>query len=96
MLSARFDDPFVSVGDHVTARLRMAVRSQVRSTLQRWNGSAWISVKWVFLTQGTGSYTFTATTRGVVGWRFVIPATISPAGLPVAGISSGPFYYKAI
>ena len=55
-----------------------------------------MNVKWVYLTQGTGSYTFTATTRGVVGWRFVIPASISPAGLPVAGLSSGPFYYKAI
>jgi len=96
VLSARFDDPYVRFGDHVTVRLTTAVRSQVRTTLQRWNGSAWVNVKWVYLTQGTGSYTFTATTRGVVGWRFVIPASISPAGLPVAGLSSGPFYYKAI
>jgi hypothetical protein len=93
--SARFDDPYVSVGDRVTARVSMALRSQVRSTLQRWSGSAWVNVKWVYLTQGTGVYTFTATTRGVVGWRFVIPASTSPEGLPVAGTLSGPFYYKA-
>lgn len=95
VVSARFDDPYVSPGDKVTARLTMAVRSNVRTTLQRWNGSAWVDVKWVYLTDGTGSYTFTAG-AGVVGWRFVIPATTSPAGLPVAGTSSGPFYYKAV
>jgi hypothetical protein len=95
VVSARFDDPYIAVGQHVTARLTMAVHSSVRSTLQRWTGSSWVDVKWVYLSEGTGSYTFTATRRGVVGWRFVIPATTSPEGYPVAGTSSGPFYYKA-
>jgi hypothetical protein len=95
VVSARFDDPYISVGQHVTAQLTMAVRSNVRTTLQRWNGSSWVNVKWVYLHDGTGSYTFTATRRGVFGWRFVIPATVSPEGYPVAGTSSGPFYYKA-
>jgi hypothetical protein len=95
VVSARFDDPYVKVGQRVTARLTMAVPSRVRTTLQRWNGSTWVNVKYVYLTRGTGSYTFTATRRGVVGWRFVIPATTAPSGLPVAGTSSKPFYDKA-
>jgi len=95
VLSARFDDPYVRVGQRVTARLTMAVPSRVRTTLQRWNGATWVNVKYVYLTRGTGSYTFTATRHGVVGWRFVIPSTTAPTGLPVAGTSSKPFYFKA-
>jgi outer membrane protein assembly factor BamB len=85
----------VRKGQHVTARLTMAARNSVRTTLQRWNGSAWVNVKWVYLKNGTGSYTFVAATKGTVRWRFVVPASTSPEGLPVGGVTSAAFSYNA-
>ena len=49
-------------------------------------------MKWVYLTHGIGSYTFTAIQRGTVGYRFVIPASTTSSGLPVGGATTAPFY----
>ena len=72
----------------------MAAKNSVRTTLQRWNGSAWISIKWVYVQNGAGSYTFTAS-EGTVRWRFVVPASTAPNGLPLAGTTTVSFTYTA-
>jgi hypothetical protein len=92
VLSSRFLDPTAVRGQKVTARLWVSPASAVTAYLQRWTGKAWIGVKEVKLTKGVGQYTFTAVIRGTVPYRYVIPGTKAPNGLPVAGVITAPFY----
>jgi hypothetical protein len=41
-----------------------------------------------------GSYTFTAS-EGIARWRFVVPTSTAPNGLPLAETTSVPFTYTA-
>lgn len=91
LLSARFTDNTATYGQKVTASLRVAPAAAPLATLQRWNGTTWAGVKQVRLSQGAGSYTFTATQRGTTSYRFIVPNT-TYAGRPIAGIVTGTFY----
>ena len=92
VVSAHFTDPSAYRGQKVTAALRVLPAGTQRATLQRWTGTDWVNMKWVYLTDGIGSYTFTAVQRGTVGYRFVIPASTTSSGLPVGGATTAPFY----
>jgi hypothetical protein len=74
VLSAGFTDSTATVGQRITAKLRISPAANVRTTLQRWDGTAWRDVKWVSLTSGSGSYTFTAAQRGRFAYRFLVPS----------------------
>jgi hypothetical protein len=93
VVSARFTDPYAYGGQKVTAALRVLPAGTQRATLQRWTGTRWVDMKWVYLRAGLGSHTFTAVQRGVVGYRYVIPAGTA-GGLPVEGTTTAPFYLK--
>ncbi|TDU84295.1 hypothetical protein EV138_6766 [Kribbella voronezhensis] len=73
-VSGRFLDPTAGYGQKVTAHVAIAPPASVPSTLQRWDGTAWRNLKYVQLTKGAGNYTFTATQRGRVAYRFLVPA----------------------
>lgn len=90
VMSAKFVDPTATYGQKVTAALRITPPGAVRTTLQRLDGKTWVSVKWVYLKAGAGSYTFTAVRRGAVAYRFVVPA-FTYAGRPIAGVTTGSF-----
>ena len=83
VLSAGFTDSTATVGQRVTARVRISPAANVRTTLQRWDGVAWRDLKWVYLVSGAGSYTFTAAQRGRFAYRFLIP-NFTYAGRPVS------------
>jgi hypothetical protein len=85
--TAKFADNTATVGQKVTAMVGVSPASGVRTTLQRWNGSAWVGVKYVTLSKGNGSYTFTATTRGTTAYRFLVPST-TYGGLPISWIAT--------
>ncbi len=72
---AKFSANVVNLGQSVTASLYVAPATNVRTTLQRWNGKAWVGVKDVVLSGGRGSYTFKTTARGTTAYRFFIPST---------------------
>jgi hypothetical protein len=72
---AKFSANVVSLGQSVTASLYIAPATNVRTTLQRWNGKAWVGVKDLVLAKGTTSYTFKTTARGTTAYRFFIPST---------------------
>jgi len=74
VLSAGFTDSTATMGQRVTAQLRISPAANVRTTLQRWDGVAWRDLKWVDLKSGSGSYTFTATQRGRFAYRFLVPS----------------------
>jgi hypothetical protein len=76
VLSAGFTDSTATVGQRITARVRISPAANVRTTLQRWDSVAWRDLKWVYLTSGSGSYTFTAGQQGRSGYRFVVPSFI--------------------
>ena len=57
--------------------------ANVRTTLQRWDGTAWRDLKYVYTTNGVGNYTFTATQRGRYAYRFLVPA-LTYAGRPLS------------
>jgi hypothetical protein len=86
--TAKFYDPTVAPGQPATIALAVGPANNVRATLQRWNGKAWVSIKWVYLTKGVARYTFPAPGRGNTAYRFVVPPT-TYNGLPVAGITTG-------
>jgi hypothetical protein len=86
--TAKFYDPTVAPGKPATIALAVGPANNVRATLQRWNGKAWVSIKWVYLTKGVARYTFSAPGRGNTAYRFVVPPT-TYNGLPVAGITTG-------
>jgi hypothetical protein len=73
-VTASFNDSTAYYGQKVTARVGLTPKANVRTTLQRWDGTAWRNLKWVYTSSGTGSYTFTAVQRGRVSYRFVVPA----------------------
>jgi hypothetical protein len=73
VLSAGFTDSTATVGQRITARVRISPAANVRTTLQRWDGAAWRDLKWVYLASGSGSYTFTAAQRGRFAYRFLVP-----------------------
>ncbi|MGC4940195.1 hypothetical protein [Kribbella sp. DT2] len=73
--TAKFSANVVTLGQNVTATLAIAPATNVRTTLQRWNGKAWVGVKDLILAQGKSSYTFKTTARGTSAYRFFIPST---------------------
>ena len=75
--TAKFVDRTASYGQKVTAQIQVSPTSIARATLQRWNGSSWVSVKYVSLSSGKGSYTFTANIRGTTSWRFWVDGVTS-------------------
>jgi hypothetical protein len=82
-VAASFADPTVAYGQRVTARVSIAPPANVRTTLQRWDGTAWRDLKWVYTSNGAGSYTFTATQRGRFAYRFLVPS-FTYAGRPLS------------
>lgn len=87
---ASFVDATASYGQRVTARLTVSPPVNVRTTLQRWTGSQWVSLKWVYLRNGSGSFTFTAAQRGRTAYRFIVP-TSTYAGRPIATTATAGF-----
>ncbi|TDO33253.1 hypothetical protein EV643_13351 [Kribbella sp. VKM Ac-2527] len=81
--AASFADPTVAYGQRVTARVSIAPPATVRTTLQRWDGTAWRDLKWVYTSNGAGSYTFTSTQRGRFAYRFLVPS-FTYAGRPLS------------
>jgi hypothetical protein len=73
-VSASFADSTAYYGQKVTARVNITPSADVRTTLQRWDGTAWRNLKWVYTGKGAGSFTFSAVQRGKVSYRFVVPA----------------------
>jgi hypothetical protein len=82
-VTASFNGSTAYYRQKVAARVGLNPKANVRTTLQRWDGTAWRNVKWVYTSSGAGSYTFTAIQRGKVSYRFVVPA-FSWYGWPVA------------
>jgi hypothetical protein len=66
--TAKFYDPTV------------APANNVRATLQRWNGKAWASIKWVYLTKGVARYTFPAAAAAIRRTAFFSNAARCPPG----------------
>jgi hypothetical protein len=91
-VTAGFVDSTATRGQKVTAKLQVLPAGSQRATLQRWTGTAWVGLKWVYLAGGVGSYTFTAVQPGTVAYRYVVPASVAPNGLPVAATTTKPFY----
>ncbi|MFC0626496.1 hypothetical protein [Kribbella deserti] len=87
---ARIDYPSATYGSKVSALLGVAPGTNARATLQRWNGTSWVSVKWVQLTNGSGSYSFTAAPRGVSAFRYIVPGAFF-AGRYISGITTETF-----
>lgn len=83
----RFSVPRPRYKQRVTASVRIWPARNTTATLQRWNGRAWVSVKYVALRNGSGSYAFTALMKGSYGYRVVVP-TVSYAGKPVLGYAT--------
>ncbi|WP_328988699.1 hypothetical protein OG394_20975 [Kribbella sp. NBC_01245] len=88
--TARIDYPQATYGRKVSALLTVAPGTNVRATLQRWNGSTWANVKWVYTKNGVGSYSFTAAPRGVHAFRYVVPGAYY-AGRYITGITTPTF-----
>jgi hypothetical protein len=86
--TAKFYDPTVAPGTPATIALAVGPANNIRTTLQRWNGKVWVSIKWVYLNKGVARYTFPAPGRGNTAYRFLVPPT-TYNGLPVAGITTG-------
>ncbi|WP_143465885.1 hypothetical protein [Kribbella sp. ALI-6-A] len=72
---AKFSANVVTLGQSVTAGLYIAPETGIRTTLQRWNGKAWVGVKDIVLSKGRGAYTFKTTARGTTAYRFFVPST---------------------
>jgi hypothetical protein len=86
--TAKFVDTTVAPGKPAVVRIGVLPANNIRTTLQKWNGKAWVAVKWVYLGKGVGQYTFPAPAAGNHAYRFVVPPT-TVNGLPVAGITTG-------
>ncbi|MFC0629202.1 hypothetical protein [Kribbella deserti] len=87
--TARIDYPQATYGRKVTALLTVAPGTNVRATLQRWNGTAWANAKWIYTQNGSGSYSFTAAPRGVSAFRYVVPGGYF-AGRYITGVTTQP------
>jgi hypothetical protein len=83
----RFSAPVVGYRQRVTASVRIWPAVHTTATLQRWNGRAWVSVKYVAVRNGVGSYQFTALMKGSYGFRFVVPS-VRYAGRTVTGYTT--------
>jgi hypothetical protein len=73
--TAKFSANVVNAGQNVTASLSLTPATNIRTTLQRWNGKAWVGVEDIVLSNGRGTYTFKTTTRGTTAYRFFVPST---------------------
>jgi hypothetical protein len=82
-VAGSFADPTIKYGQRATTRVTIAPPANVRSTLQRWDGKAWRDLKWVDITRGSGSYSFTSTQRGRYAYRFLVPS-FTYAGRPLS------------
>ncbi|ONI71531.1 hypothetical protein BWI15_15240 [Kribbella sp. ALI-6-A] len=91
---ASFADPTVKLGQPARARISVSPAVNVRTTLQRWDGTAWRDLKWVYLSSGWGDYTFAATQRGSYAYRFLVPS-FTYGGLPLAWQVSPTFVLTA-
>jgi hypothetical protein len=92
VLSARFLDPTAVYGQKVTASLAVVPARGQRATLQyRDTAGVWRSMKWVYLSPGQGSYTFTAVRRGTTAYRFVLPPLRLSDEWRVDGVVSASF-----
>ncbi|GAA1551108.1 hypothetical protein GCM10009741_64490 [Kribbella lupini] len=91
---ASFADPTVTLGQPARARISVSPAANVRTTLQRWDGTAWRDLKWVDLTSGWGDYTFVATQRGSHAYRFLVPS-FTYGGRPLAWQVSPTFVLTA-
>ena len=69
----------------MTTRVRWCrLPANVRTTLQRWERPRpGADLKWVATSNGSGSYTFTATQRGSYAYRYLAPA-FSYGGRPLS------------
>ncbi|QNE20549.1 hypothetical protein F1D05_24855 [Kribbella qitaiheensis] len=70
------------------ASIRLGPANNVRTTLQKWDGKAWVSVKWVYVGNGAGQFTFPSPPRGSYACRFVVPSSTFN-GLVIGGITTG-------
>jgi len=92
VLSARFLDPTAVYGQKVTAYLAVSPALRQRATLQyRDSAGVWRSMKWVYLSAGKGSYTFTAVRRGTTAYRFILPPVRISDEWRVDGVVTAPF-----
>ncbi|WP_432941889.1 hypothetical protein ACQPXM_34540 [Kribbella sp. CA-253562] len=91
---ASFADPTVKLGQPARARISVSPAVNVRTTLQRWDGTAWRDQKWVDLKSGWGDHTFAATRRGSSAYRFLVPSS-TYGGLPLAWQVSPTFVLTA-
>jgi hypothetical protein len=91
---ASFADPTLKLGQPARARISVSPAVNVRTTLQRWDGTAWRDLKWVYLTSGWGDYTFAATQRGSYAYRFLVPS-FTYGGLPLTWQVSPTFVLTA-
>ncbi len=82
-----FSAPVARMRQQVTASVRVWPARNVRTTFQRWNGRGWVSVKYVGVRNGVGSYRFTALMRGSYGFRFVVPP-VTYAGRTISGYAT--------
>ena len=84
-LGARFLDPSVPYGARASAFLAVAPGGSQRALLQyRTANGLWRGLTYKTLASGRGTATFTWLHRGSTAFRWYVPASISPARLPVA------------
>jgi hypothetical protein len=88
--AARFVDHTATYRQRVTATLDVGPETDSWTMLQRWTGRAWVNVVRMPLRDGRASYGFTATQRGVTGWRFYLPAAVY-RGQAIAATVTGSF-----
>jgi hypothetical protein len=91
---ASFADSTVKLGQPARARISVSPAVNVRTTLQRWDGTAWRDLKRVDLKSGWGDYTFAATQRGSYAYRFLVPSS-TYGGLPLTWQVSPTFVLTA-
>lgn len=84
-LGARFLDPSVPSGARASAFLAVTPGGSQRALLQyRTAAGQWRGLTYTTLSAGRGTATFTWLHRGTAAFRWYVPASLSPAGLPVA------------
>lgn len=70
-----FADDYVLLYDRVDLRVAVAPRVDVRATIQRWSGTGWTNVRWLYLRNGSATYSWTNMSRTTSSWRVVLPPT---------------------
>ncbi|WP_328988701.1 hypothetical protein OG394_20985 [Kribbella sp. NBC_01245] len=71
--NANLTTTLVKPGAPVGVKLSVAPYVNGRALLQRWTGTTWAGITWVPFTNGKGSKSFTAPTRGYYAYRMVVP-----------------------